>query len=151
MKFKTLSRGAITETKINRLLITEIRLVSTITCCPCIQALVWSGLLPGPGNTYICVYVGAAPLQHHPTVAVVLVYVSVQITAASANLTDPISPLPLRPKSSAMKEISRFIGLSAPVHLFLFTSSSNSRCAEIPCPWSRRGPASAGCLNRQRP
>jgi hypothetical protein len=32
---KTLSRGAITETKINRLLITEIRLVSTITCCPC--------------------------------------------------------------------------------------------------------------------
>jgi hypothetical protein len=78
--------------------------------------------------------VGAAPLQHHPTVAVVLVYVSVQITAASANLTDPISPLPLRPKSSAMKEISRFIGLSAPVHLFLFTSSSNSRGAEMPCP-----------------
>ena len=29
---------------------------------------VWSGLLPGPGNTYICVYVGAAPLQRHPTV-----------------------------------------------------------------------------------
>ena len=44
--------------------------------------LVWSGLLPGPGNTYICVYVGAAPLQRHPMVAVALVCVSVQITAA---------------------------------------------------------------------
>ena len=45
-------------------------------------SLVWSGLLPGPGNTYICVYVGAAPLQRHPMVAVALVCVSVQITAA---------------------------------------------------------------------
>ena len=32
--------------------------------------LVWSGLLPGPGSTYIYVYVGAAPLQRHPTVPI---------------------------------------------------------------------------------
>ena len=47
---------------------------------PNYQSLVW--FITGPGNTYICVYVGAAPLQRHPMVAVALVCVSVQITAA---------------------------------------------------------------------
>ncbi len=37
-----------------------------------LAGLVWSGLLPGPGDSYICVYVSAAPLQRHPMVAVAL-------------------------------------------------------------------------------
>jgi hypothetical protein len=98
--------------------------------------------------------------QRHPAAAVALVCVSVQVTAARVAqnrakvCTDPISPHPLRPSSSAMKGIAgvlRAIGLPSIFFASLIFIFEFALMRRIPCPWTRRGPTSAFFLNRQRP